>query len=305
MSWARYAWLAVPLAGLGELAAHFYFAGRAPTPAEWESARTVLTALRKPGDLLVVAPGWGDPLARKAFGEALMPLRDVARPDETAYARAIEVSFLGQRAPELAEWRAGEGKESGRFRFRVLSNPAPAAVGFDFVERLGPARARVFEQSGATSAACAWSSNARVETGGLPGPPTFPAQRFLCQGGAHYFVGVTIIDDQEYRPRRCIWAHPTPRGPLVIRFEAVPLGAAIRGHAGLPWLIMRDGAGPPVELEVRAGGRSLGTFVHRDQDGWSGFEFPTGQAGTSTEVEFEVRSTSARDRHFCFQADTR
>jgi hypothetical protein len=303
--WARYAWLVIPVAGLGELAAHFYFARRAPTPGEWQGARSALVELKKPGDLVVIAPDWGDPLARMAFGEELMPLRDVARADESAYARAVEVSVLGRDAPELAGWRITDQRTSGRFRFRVFENPAPARVSFDFVERLGPNGVRVVEKTAAAELDCAWNPKARVETGSLPGPPTFPPQRFACQGGQQFFVGVTIIDDQRYRPRRCIWAHPTPHGPLVIRFDAVPLGASIRGHAGLPWLIMRDGLGPPVELEVRAGGRSLGTFVHRDQDGWSGFEFPTGQPGAIAAVEFEVRSTSTRERHFCFHADTR
>jgi hypothetical protein len=119
-------------------------------------------------------------------------------------------------------------------------------------------------------------------------------------------VGSTVIDDPEYRARRCIWAQPGPRGPVVIRFRDVPVGSKIRGHAGMPWLILRDTQGQPVELEVAVGGRSVGTLKHSEQQGWQAFEFPTGElAGRTTDVEFMVRSVDARDRQFCFHADTR
>jgi hypothetical protein len=304
--WGRLLWLAVPLLGAVELCAHYYFAARAPDERAWAEARSTVAELRRPGDLVIVAPEWADPLARQAFGEELMPLRDVARPDESSYARAIEVSVLGRRAPELRDWPEIERTRHGRFDLRVLRNPAPVTVLFDFVDELEPARASVFEGAPDPANECAWNARARTNTGGLPGPPAFPAQRFACRSGEPYFAGVTIIDDQRYRPRRCIWAHPTPRGPLVIRFRDVPLGRRIRGHAGLPWLIMRDGAGPPVELEVRVGGQSLGKVAQRDVEGWKKFEFETGAAaGGRGDVEFEVRSSSVKDRHYCFHADTR
>jgi hypothetical protein len=91
------AWLCVPLAGLVELGGHFYFSRRAPNVDEWVRARPSLGALRRPGDLIVVAPDWAEPNARFAFGDAWFPLADVARPDESAYARAIEVDIVGAR----------------------------------------------------------------------------------------------------------------------------------------------------------------------------------------------------------------
>jgi hypothetical protein len=299
----RLLWLAVPLAGVVELAAHFYFANRAPRVEEWASLREPVAGLRQAGELVVVAPRWADPLARQALGDALMPLRDVARPDESGYARAIEISALGQRAPELQGWRTVAESKRGRFTLRTLENPAPERVVFDFTDHVSPEHLSVFE--GAKT--CAWNPRAPVSNGNLGGNPTFPAQRFMCPAGEWFFAGVTVIDDQhEYRPRRCIWAHPPPGGPLRLRFANVPLGKKIRGYGGMPWMIFRDSVGaPPVELEVRVGGQSIGTYVHRDEQGWAPFSFDTGREGQSAEVEIEVRSSTVKDRHFCFQADSR
>ncbi|GMV18218.1 MAG: hypothetical protein HS104_01215 [Polyangiaceae bacterium] len=299
----RLLWLAVPLAGLVELSLHYFFANRAPRVEEWAGLREPVAALRQAEELVVVAPRWADPLARQALGDALMPLRDVARPDESGYARAIEISSLGERAPELRGWRTVAESKRGRFTLRTLENPAPERVVFDFADHVKPEHLSVFEGQ----APCAWNPRAPVSTGGLGGNPTFPAERFMCPGGEWFFAGVTVIDDHmEYRPRRCIWAHPPQGGPLRLRFANVPLGKQIRGYGGMPWLVFRDSVGaPPIELEVRVGGQSIGTYVHRDEAGFAPFSFDTGRQGQSAEVEIEVRSSSAKDRHFCFQADSR
>lgn len=112
--------------------------GRAPTEAEWEKLQPVVAEVRRGAELVVPAPYWADPLARHAFGDALMPLRDVARPDESGYAHAHEIGILGERTPELAGWRESERRDVGRFRIRRLENPNPARVLFDFVESLAP-----------------------------------------------------------------------------------------------------------------------------------------------------------------------
>ncbi|MBI3206567.1 MAG: hypothetical protein HYZ29_33830 [Myxococcales bacterium] len=299
----RLLWLAVPLAGVVELGAYYHFARRAPRAEEWARLREPVAALRQARELVVVAPRWADPLARHALGDALMPLADVARSDESRYPRAIEISAMGERAPELAGWRTVGEQNHGRFTVRTLENPAPEPVSFDFVDHVTPEHAQVFEGV----APCGWNPNAPVSAGGLGGNPTFPAQRFICKSGDWFFAGVTVIDDdREYRPRRCIWAHPPPGGPLRIRFERVPLGKTIRGWGGLPWLLFRDSVGAtPVEIEVRIAGASIGKHAHRDEEGFAPFRFETGRAGETLDVEFEISAANVKDRHFCFQADSR
>jgi hypothetical protein len=119
------------------------------------------------------------------------------------------------------------------------------------------------------------------------------------------FVGVTVVEDEQWRGRRCIWAEPPQGGTLSIRFPSVPLGKVVRGYATLPWWIERELRGAPVAMSVVVAGESVGTYVHRDGDGWKPFEFSAGaHAGTRADVEFRVSSAHA-GREFCFQADTR
>jgi hypothetical protein len=154
---------------------------------------------------------------------------------------------------------------------------------------------------------CAWNPNARAVSGGLGGHPTFPRERFECPAGLFFNVGVTVIADEEFRPRRCLWAHPLQQGELAARFHDVPLGRVIRGHGGMYWMIERERKGAPVTLTVRVDGETIGHFTHHDGDGFRAFELPLGpHAGKErAEVEFAVTTSNYQARHFCFEADTR
>jgi hypothetical protein len=299
----RSLWIAVPMVGLLELFGHLYFARRAPSLDAWASIRQPVSELYQPGAPVVVEPYWAEPLARHVLGNEMMPMREVARPDLSAYARAVEVSLFGGASPELAGWNTREERSVGPFAVRLRENPAPAEVRFDFVDGLAPDQVSVEIDDGRP---CPYRPHARPMTGGLHGHIAFPAQRFECPGGPFFFVGVTVVDDERYRPRRCIWAHPSGKGPLRIRYRSVALGDVIRGYGALSWFLMRDGQGTPIEMTVRIGGELTGAFVHRDEQGWNEFELPTGShAGTTAEVDFEISSQRAKDRHFCFYADTR
>jgi hypothetical protein len=296
---------ALPVLGLAELGAHLYFARRPPSFEAWAELRAPVAAMRAPEDLVVVAPGWAEPLARRALGDEVMPLRDVARPDVTRYASALEISILGQRSEELEGFVEAAREEHGKFVLRRLTNPKAARVVFDFVDHARPPFADVRGTSPAVT--CPWNPRAAIAAGGLGGHPTFPAERFECPGGVFFNVGVTVIADQDFRPRRCIWSHPLARGEIVTRFRGVPLGQSIRGHAGLYWIIERELKGAPVTLTVRVDGDVVGSFTHADGDGWSLFEMPLGaHAGAErAEVEFAVTTPNYLHRHFCFEADTR
>lgn len=297
--------LALPLVGVIELVAHLYFARRAPSFDAWAELREPVRSLRAPGDLIVVAPPWADPLVRRALGDELMPVRDLARPDITRYASALEISIFGQSSPELAGFREVAREQRGKFLLRRLENPSPARVVFDFTDHIRPPFADV--RGTDPPVACPWNPRATIQAGGLGGHPTFPAERFECPSGVFFNVGVTVIADQDYRARRCIWSHPLARGEIVTRFRGVPLGRSIRGHGGMYWPIERELAGAPITLTVRVDGDVIGAYTHVDGDGWSLFDLPLGaHAGAaSAEVEFAVTTTNYNHRHFCFEADTR
>ncbi len=303
--WARWVLAAVPLVGLVELGALAFQRARAPGFDEWEGAAGSMRDLRKPGDVVVVAPAWAEPAARRGLGDEVFPIRDVARPDLSRYEHAIELSTLGAEAPELAGWREEERRSAGKFTLRRLTNPSPARVVYDFTDHVRPPFVDV--RGTEPAVACNWNPRAVVAAGGLGGHPTFPAERFECPGGVYFNVGVTVIADEEFRARRCIWSHPFARGEVVTRFREVPLGQVIRGHAGMYWIIERELKGAPVTLTVRVDGDVVGSATHKDGDGWAAFEMPLGaHAGAEkATVEFAVTTTNYSNRHYCFEADTR
>lgn len=300
-------WLALgaALVGLLELGFHVHFAHSAPTLEEWSALKPAVEREVAPGTLIVIAPEWAEPNARASFGDALMPLEHIARPDESGFERALEVSILGQSAPGLASWSLEAERREGPFVLRRWVNPTPQPVLYDFLAHLDASSASVQVLRKEGNEPCPYGTG-KVSNGDLGGHPTFPRRRFTCAGAEWSIVAATVIEDQNYRPRRCIWAHPSNRGTLEVHFDAVPLGQSIRGYAGLPYLFEREWHGTPVELDVLVGGESIGTYRHLDGEGWKGFELSTAAwAGQTRTVDFRVRSRRDRDRQFCFQASVR
>jgi hypothetical protein len=296
----------VALLGLLELGLHLYFSRAAPSLEQWSALKPVVARLAPSGTLVVASPRWAEPNARFAFGAELMPLGQVARADESGFEHALEVSILGEAASELRGWHLESEQREGAFVLRSWTNPQVSPVTYEFVDHLSPADATVSVLRAKGPAEPCPYGNGKVTNGDLGGHPTFPRKRFICSGAEWQMVGATVIEDQEYRPRRCIWAHPSNRGTLNVRFESVPIGARISGYGALPYLFERETHGTPIEVEVLVAGASVGRYQHLDGEGWKRFEFSTAAfAGQSQPVEFQVRSRVVRDRQFCFQASVR
>lgn len=302
---ARLLWLLVPAVGLFELAAEAWASRRAPSLDEWRALRAVVMKEKRPGEPVLVAPEWAEPVARHAFGGGAFPLSELARSGMAGFARVLEVSALGAESDETRGFRVVSERESGPFTLRVLENPKPAIATFRLLEHVTPDELEVAIVTENGERPCSFTDRARVVSGGLLGAATFPRERFVCGGGDAGFVGVTVIDDQESRPRRCLWAKPPREGFLRLRFLRVPLGRTIAGSAGLSYFLFRDGGHPPIEFGARVGGESLGTYRHRDEWGWHGFSFDVGRhAGEVADLEFTVRSERAEARDFCFAAES-
>lgn len=302
---ARALLLAVPFAGLLELGLHGWFATRPPAFEEWAQIREPVLTFADADAPVVVAPSWAEPLARQALGDERMPLAQVARADTSRFAMAVEVSILGERATELRDW-AEEGRAThGKFTLRRLRNPKFRPVVTDFVERARPPFAEVWTSK--PREACRWNEHARTNSGGLGGNPTFPAQRFECPAGPFFNVGATVIADEEFRARRCLWSHPPKEGEIVTRFHDVALGDTIEGHGGLYWMIERELRGAPIVLTVRVDGEEIGKFEHYDGEGWAAFTMPLGAHAREAhaDVEMGVSSPNFLHRHFCFEATSR
>lgn len=303
---ARGRWVLIPLFGILELAAHFVTSQRAPDAEDWERLPGFVERLREPGDLVLIAPEWAEPLARGVLGDGVMPIEDVARADVSSYAYALEVATLGADTRESARFEPIATLEAAPFSIRRLKNKNHVPVLYRFVDHVRPQHLGVTEPDATSERACSFTDRTRPSTGGLPGHPAYPRARFRCSGGEAFFVGVTILDDQNYRPRRCIFAHP-PRqgGPLRLRFGNVPLGRKITGYAGLPYLIFRDGVGAPVTIRAFVNGRKIGESAHLDEAGFSPFHFELTSASGTGEVRFEISSSESQNRHFCFSAEMR
>jgi hypothetical protein len=292
----------VPLIGLWELGAHLVQIHSVVSEEEWKQARAAVESERKPGDLVVFAPSWADPLGREYFGSTLAGSADEARPDESRYARAFEVSIRGEHADELGGWPQRERRRVGPFTITLRENPSPAQALDDLVTHATPDRARVSRIDRGSASECPWTRGP-ASAGGLGAGPAIPGNRFSCAGGA--LVGESIIFESSFHPRRCLYTPPAGHNVVTrIVFQDVPFGTALHGHAGLQYESERGGGSDTV-LTWKVGDQTLGRIVHRDGDGWKGFELTTPELqGKRGDLVAEV-TTPGTGRQYCFEADTR
>jgi hypothetical protein len=289
----------VPLVGLAELALHQFFAQRAPDPADYAALGAALSQLKRAGEPVVVAPAWAEPLVRQAAPDAF-PLRELARAEDRSFATFLEVSLLGQSAPALETFPIREQRVVGAFRVRRRENPQPDPTRFDFVTEVEAGRAEVATELEERHEPCAFAEHAPVSTGGLHGHVAYPRRRYTC--GGKRFVGVTLIDDQDYRPRRCVLVQPPDAGDVVLRFTA-PASARLVGFVGASYFLERDTATPQVELGVRAGQGPEVLRAVAGAAGWTRFELE--RAPGSSEVEVRLHRLTSRSADFCFSLEAR
>lgn len=72
-----------------------------PDDAAWAQVAQVVRAKFQPGDLIVFAPDWVDPVGRLHLGD-LIPIEAAARMDAAKYGRIWELSIRGARHPDVA-----------------------------------------------------------------------------------------------------------------------------------------------------------------------------------------------------------
>ena len=300
-SWSKLLGL-VPLLGLGELGLHQYFAQRAPDFDAYAALAPQLLKLKEAGVPVVVAPSWAEPLVRKA-APAAFPLAELARPDDSGFSRLLEVSLLGQSAPELAGFSVEQARSVGPFQISLRKNPQPEPVLFDFVSAVQAGEVEVFLETGDDRQRwpCSYTRHARSSTGGLHGHVAYPAERFECPGDR--LVAVSLIDDQDYRPRRCVLAQTPHSGRLVLRFSSVPASARLVGFAGYSYFLARDLAADQTELSVVEDAQPLGEHRQNGVRGWSRFELARTH-GPSV-VEVGLRRLAQNTPDFCFALEAR
>ncbi len=300
----RWAFAAVPLVAVVELGLHVSQVNGVTSDADWAQAKQEVQKRVKPDDLVAFAPRWVDPIGREKFGPQIATLEREAYPDVTRFPRALEVSIRGEHVPDLAGWKTVETTRAGAITITTLQNPSPVVLKDDLLRHAGKPDMHVYlaETSGARDCPFIHSS---PRSGGLGFGPAIPGDRYQCQGNA--LVGLTVLPDLNYLPRRCFYAPPQGAGSvLLVKFDAIHFGRGLHGHHGLYVEAERDKKGAPVTLLFRSGQRPIGSVVHRDGDGWKGFELDTSDLdGQTAELEAEISSPSGDRRMYCFEADTR
>lgn len=89
------------LVSLWETVAARHDATSVPADAAWTRAAQVVRAQHQPGDLIVFAPAWVDPVGRLHLGD-LIPVEMAGRMDAARYGRIWELAIRGAEAPEVA-----------------------------------------------------------------------------------------------------------------------------------------------------------------------------------------------------------
>ena len=268
---------------------------RAPTDGDWASAAAEVRAGFKPGDLIVFAPGWTDPVGRLWLGD-LIPPEMAARPDADRYGRIWQLSIRGARAPETLPDDILPTSENrhGKVRVTLYTRSHPAAVPLaDFTASLG--EARVVQTPGGA----AWA-NACTRAGD---DPHLPRPMFRCNTTT---VERRILE-VDYAPHRGVLVPADGKLFTRVEYPNVPLGTRIVGEAGLHDYYARKNSDAPVLFKVYIGERAIFERRVKNEDGWLRFEAETGAAtGSRGTVVFEVSApVSAAWRNFGFHAESR
>lgn len=94
-----------------------------PGDDDWEAAASYVRGHWRPGDLIVFAPGWVDPVGRLHLGD-LIPVEMAARMDAAKYARIWELSIRGASSPDVAGLTAVEDRPGAVTVRRFEHEPA-------------------------------------------------------------------------------------------------------------------------------------------------------------------------------------
>lgn len=239
-----------------------------PGDAAWARASAAVRASHQPGDLIVFAPRWIDPVGRLHLGD-LIPVEMAARMDADRYGVIWELGIRGARAPETRGlspmWRASFGGVEVR-RFER----APAEVVSDLV-------------------AIAEEAPGRLQVGGMPAR-----------------APQVVLAEVGFEPHRCVQVVPAAGQEVTVTFSSVALGDELVGAVGLADVFTRRDVRSPIELVVKVGGEEVARARAGVNDGWVRWRGPTTRG--AADVTFVARAlggAKARDRLVCFAAEAR
>jgi hypothetical protein len=275
---------AVALLALYETAVALIAPSRAPTDADWAAAAREVRAGFQPGDLIVAAPAWADPILRVHLGD-LIPIEVAGRLDDDRFARVWEVSQRGAHAPAAAGGSVALDRQFGRLTVRRVERPAEP-VGYDFVARWADARVSRAQASG--SVVCRTIGD-----------------RIQCPDFGFNYLRRQIVE-VDSTLREALLVQPVGNATVVIEYPAVRLGRVLVVATGLHDTWMRKAARGTVEMRVIVDGQARTLPTTSDDSGWTRTRIDTAsRAGRVVPVRFEITSPAPYARHFAFAAEAR
>lgn len=276
----------VALLALLETAQALIAPWRAPLTADWQAATGQLRAGFQPGDLIVAAPAWADPVMRLHAGD-LVPIPIVARMDDARFGRVWVISQRGAHAAEETGRVQAFEARFGALTLRRFEGVA-AQVTYDFLERWQDATVTRWDPVARTSSACPWQT---------------PASGFVCQTSGNSVRRTLVEVDQ--RIRRALLAPPVPGGVVAVEFRAVTLGRELAVAAGLHDTWARKSPGT-VCFEVWIAGQPVRSVTVDNRGGWRAFTIDTAaRLGQSVPVRFQISSPQPTLRFLAFAAEAR
>lgn len=251
---------------------------------------------------LVASPSAYDPLLRQVIGDKLT-MAQIAPLDlhafDTVYALSVDGSFPRQRF-------SGRPSVEARFGPLVLyrwDRGAPPPLVLDLVGELR--RARVELHEGDAIRRCRYTKPRWTQLRfGLSAPPIPPSERFICDPARpELYVGETLIEGLDHRPRRAIHQRPPAGGSVHTIFHELELSEFISIRTGIHAQFEREGEGAPYDLIVRFRGAEIGRMRHHDGEGFTELRIDTtALEGERGELRVEIHAgsddpTSWEDRY--------
>jgi hypothetical protein len=258
---------------------------RAPKDADWEAAAREIRAAFAPGDLIVAAPAWADPIMRLHLGD-LVPLPVAARFDDARFGRVWEIGQRGAHAPEAARGSVALEKRFGALTLRRVDRP-PARIVYDFLERLTDARLSR-RSPGRPDVECPWTGD-----------------RLQCPDISFNFVRLQTVE-VDTTVHRGLLAQPVGGTTVVLDYPAVPLGRELVVATGLHDVWQRKAGRGVVDLRVVVDGTPQAAIQATNESGWQLTHIDTSAAaGRVVDVRFEITSPEPYQRHFVLAAEAR
>lgn len=256
---------------------------RAPSEKDWVAAAAKVRAGFRPGDLIVAAPAWADPLMRAQLGD-LVPVEVAGRMDTARYARIWEISQRGARAVDTTGAKLADSSRHGALTVKRWEQ-RPAKVVYDFVAEWRKASVSV------------------VNADGTEVPCTMGAARWQCLGGAS--VGPELLEI-DTTLRNGLGIDPVEGKKLVVEFSEVEPAGELVVATGLHNVWLRKSGDGKVRTRVLADGHEMNTLETTSSSGWSLYRVGTSTlSGNRIRWRFEITVDKAHARHLGLAAEAR